>query len=109
MISYESIEELVRLADESGRRISEICLEDQAKETGLPAEEVFARMEKSFDVMLESAAWGQEPGRRSTSGLTGGEGSAMMRYADKGNSAMRPWAESSRRRRQEAAAFCRGA
>ena len=88
MISYESIEELVRLADESGRRISEICLEDQAKETGLPAEEVFARMEKSFDVMLESAAWGQEPGRRSTSGLTGGEGSAMMRYADKGNSLM---------------------
>lgn len=88
MISYESIEELVRLADESGRRISEICLEDQAREIGLPAEEVFARMEKSFDVMLESAAWGQEPGRRSTSGLTGGEGSAMMRYADKGNSLM---------------------
>ena len=73
MISYESIEELVRLADESGCRISEICLEDQAKEIGLPTEEVFARMEKSFDVMLESAAWGQEPGRRSTSGLTGGD------------------------------------
>ena len=64
MISYESIEELVRLADESGRRISEICLEDQAKESGLAADEVFARMEKSSDETLAAAAGGQGRGRR---------------------------------------------
>ncbi|SEA29926.1 L-serine dehydratase [Lachnospiraceae bacterium NK3A20] len=88
MIKYDSIEELVTLAEKEGRKISEIILADQALQIGKSEEELYQQMEKDFDIMTESFAWGQQPGQRSNSGLTGGEGVAMMQYADKGESLM---------------------
>lgn len=84
MITYKSIRELVELADAEGKKISEICLRDQAAQMMRSEEEVFEQMEKSFDVMIESEIFGRTPGCRSTSGLTGGEGERMRAYA-KGN------------------------
>ncbi len=81
MIKYDSIAALVREAGARGIRISELCLADQAEELGHTEEEVFRHMEESFDVMVESTVRGQDPDMRSTSGLTGGEGYKMMRYA----------------------------
>ena len=83
MISYQSIQELVELAEKSKRKISEVCLEDQAREMGKTEQELYDEMERNFDVMVESAEWGKQPGRKSTSGLTGGEGYAMTQYAAK--------------------------
>ncbi|SET70679.1 L-serine dehydratase [[Clostridium] aminophilum] len=88
MINYDSILELVNLANDAGKKISEICLADQAKTLGKTEDEVYATMEKSFDVMMESAKWGAAPGRVSTSGLTGGEGYSMTQYAGTGKSIM---------------------
>lgn len=81
MIAYRSIRELVHLADKEGKKISEICLKDQALKLMRSEEELFHEMEKSFDVMIESEMFGRTPGLRSTSGLTGGEGSRMRDYA----------------------------
>ncbi|MFR9307846.1 MAG: L-serine ammonia-lyase, iron-sulfur-dependent, subunit beta, partial [Lachnospiraceae bacterium] len=81
MIKYDSIAALVREAGARGIRISELCLADPAAELGHTEEEVFRHMEESFDIMVESTVRGQDPDMRSTSGLTGGEGYKMMRYA----------------------------
>ena len=64
-------------------RISEICIKDQAKKMGKTEDELFEQMEKCFETMCESAEWGEQKGRRSTSGLTGDEGYLMKKYAEK--------------------------
>lgn len=88
MISYDSIQEIVDIATKEGKKISEVCLKEQAEEMKLSEEEVYKRMEESFDVMLESANWGSKEGRKSTSGLTGDEGHKMMMYSETGGGLM---------------------
>ena len=83
MLSYNSVKELVDLAVENKCRISDICIKDQAKKMGKTEEELFSEMEKFFDTMCDSAKWGEQEGRRSTSGLTGDEGYLMKKYAEK--------------------------
>lgn len=83
MLSYNSVKELVDLAVKSKCRISEICIKDQAKKMGKTEDELFEQMEKCFETMCESAEWGEQKGRRSTSGLTGDEGYLMKKYAEK--------------------------
>ncbi len=83
MLSYNSVEELVAAAVENNCRISELCLRDQAKKMGLSEEKIYENMEKCFDIMCESAEWGEQKGRKSTSGLTGEEGYLMKQYAEK--------------------------
>lgn len=92
MIKYDSISALVELAETSGKKISEICLKDQAKEMDKSEEEVFETMEKSFDVMVESKKYGQAEDLRSVSGLTGGEGAAMEKYVTSGSSLLGSYA-----------------
>lgn len=82
MIKYESIAELVQAAEREGLKISELCLKDQAVQMMETEDCLFHRMEQSFDVMCGSVETGKNPELRSTSGLTGGEGSSMLRYAE---------------------------
>lgn len=82
MLSYNSVKELVDAAVENNCRISELCLRDQAKKMGLSEEKIYKNMEKCFDIMCESAEWGEQKGRKSTSGLTGEEGYLMKQYAE---------------------------
>ncbi len=88
MLSYNSVQELVDAATKENCRISDICLKDQAKQMNTTVESVYENMEKCFDIMCESAAWGEQKGRKSTSGLTGDEGYLMKQYAEKGNCLM---------------------
>ncbi len=82
MIQYNSIQEIVEVAEKAGLKISELCLKDQAQQLGITEEELYQEMEKDFDVMIEAADWGQQPGRISRSGLTGEEGYRMKQYAE---------------------------
>jgi len=88
MVSYNSVQELVDAANAQNCRISDICLKDQAKKMGLSEEKIYENMEKCFDTMCESAEWGEQKGRKSTSGLTGEEGYLMKQYAEQGKSLM---------------------
>ncbi len=81
MLQYESISELVALAESRGLPIGELVLADQSAELEQESGQVYARMEQSFDIMCESTDWGERGDLRSTSGLTGGEGHKMLRYA----------------------------
>ena len=71
MIKYSSIKELCDAAEAQGVKISELCLKDQAEQMQRSCEELYSQMEKNFDVMIDSVGKGNDPGLRSTSGLTG--------------------------------------
>lgn len=85
MLKYQSIQELVSAAEERGLKISELVLQDQAEAMEKPAEELYERMRKSFEVMRESIVAGQKKELRSMSGLTGSEGYLMKQYAESRN------------------------
>ena len=85
MMKYSSIKELCDAAEAQGIKISERCLKDQAEQMQRSCEELYSQMEKNFDVMIDSVGKGNDPGLRSTSGLTGGEGNKMLNYAEKTN------------------------
>ena len=85
MLKYQSIQELVSAAEESGLKISELVLRDPAAAMDQRPEELYERMRKSFEVMRGSVAAGQKEGLRSMSGLTGGEGWRMKQYTESCN------------------------
>ena len=84
MLHYDSIAGLVREAEQKGRRISELVLKDQAEVLETTELALFEKMETDFLVMTESVQTGLDKNQRSMSGLTGGEGYRMNRYAEKG-------------------------
>ncbi|MDD6283675.1 MAG: L-serine ammonia-lyase, iron-sulfur-dependent, subunit alpha, partial [Oribacterium sp.] len=84
MLKYQSIEELVKAAEAANATISALVLADQAKEMECTEQEIYERMERSFDVMVASVQTGNDEKLRSMSGLTGGEGYRMFRYASEG-------------------------
>lgn len=81
-MEYHSIAKLAKQAAESGKRISDIVLADQAELMELPAEVIFKTMKDHLGVMRLSAENGTREDLRSTSGLTGGDGFRMTRYAE---------------------------
>ena len=76
--------ELVKACSEKNMPIWEYTLEDEAKESGLSKEEVFERMRKSLKVMMEAAEYGMKNEVKSVSGLIGGDGFRLSKYAEEG-------------------------
>ncbi|MGE5581178.1 MAG: L-serine ammonia-lyase, iron-sulfur-dependent, subunit alpha [Bacillota bacterium] len=72
MLSYNSVDELVKTASQAGRTIAEIVLEDQAQQLERPVANLVELMKYNLDVMREAAQTGLQPGNRSASGLSGG-------------------------------------
>lgn len=83
MLAYETIQELVNAAEASGKRISDIFIEDQAKAMEREPEDIIAQMDETFQVMIDSTERGADRNLKSHSGLTGGEGYRMLHYAAK--------------------------
>ena len=81
MLKYDSVEELVREAAQRNVKISELVLEDQAESMEMPPAQLYEEMKEKLQIMKESVLEGQKKGQRSMSGLTGGEGYKMKRYA----------------------------
>lgn len=81
MLKYDSIEKLVLEAEERGITISRLVLEDQAQAMEITPEKLYEEMKERFVIMKESVQEGLKKDQRSKSGLTGGEGYHMMRYA----------------------------
>lgn len=77
--------ELVKVCEEKNMTIWEYTLEDEAKESGLSKEAVFEKMRQNLTVMQEAAEYGMKNEVRSVSGLIGGDGFKLSRYAESGN------------------------
>lgn len=84
MFKYDTISELVAEAEKSGKKISELVLEDQAAACEISKEDMYKRMFKSFRIMQTSVDDGLEEGTRSVSGLTGGSAWKMKQQVDEG-------------------------
>ena len=85
MLNYRSVAELVKKADEKGISISRLVLTDQAMQMETTEKQILSRMAESLTVMKHSAEKGLEPGLKSVSGLTGGDGFKAYKYAKQGN------------------------
>ncbi|HEX2091918.1 MAG TPA: L-serine ammonia-lyase, iron-sulfur-dependent, subunit alpha, partial [Longimicrobiaceae bacterium] len=69
---HRSIESLIRDAEQSGRTLPLVVLETEAQETGVPAEQIRARIARTLEVMRSAIEEGLKGEVRSHSGLTGG-------------------------------------
>ena len=85
---YQSLEELCRIEKESGKPFWEIVQEDDCRESGISAEESFARMRRMYEAMQEADEHYDEH-LKSASGLVGTEGKKMKRRTAGGNAAVR--------------------
>jgi L-serine dehydratase len=81
MLEYDSVAALVREAEERGCAISEVVLADQAASLGLAPEKVLEEMGRNLAVMRKSVEAGSVETLKSRSGLSGGDGFRMARYA----------------------------
>ena len=84
MLTYRSITEMVDTADKNRQSISQLVLSDQSTAMETPESEILSRMKENLNVMRRSAEKGMEPGLRSVSGLSGGDGLKANMYAARG-------------------------
>lgn len=84
-LRYDSIAALIEAAKQSGRKLSELVLEQQAVQMEQSADELYEIMRKSYAVMVASVEEGKAPGVRSASGLSGGDAYRMARAEREGN------------------------
>ncbi len=83
-MKYDSIKEIVNLAEETNKKISDIVIAEQANTLEITEDELFERMKKSFYAMKESVSEGINSNMRSISGLTGGSAYKMKMQVEKG-------------------------
>lgn len=69
---HKSIESLIRDAEQSGKPLPQVVLETEAAESGVPAEQIRARISRTLQVMRGAIEEGLKGEVRSASGLTGG-------------------------------------
>lgn len=80
---FRNVAELVALANQSNKKISDIMIEQEMNVLERKREEVIELMDKQLQVMEAAAARGLE-GVRSHSQLTGGDAVLMQKYLEKG-------------------------
>ncbi len=75
---HRSIESLLADARETGRPLPQVVLETEAKETGVAADAIRARVRRTLQVMRDAIAEGLKGEVRSPSGLTGGRAKRLF-------------------------------
>ncbi len=73
ILNYQTVQELVDLANSNSVRISEIVLNEQSLAREEPKDDCYKRMNEHLSVMLNGIEKGTSPNIRSTSGLSGGD------------------------------------
>lgn len=80
MITFQSIEQMLKAAEESGLSLWECIQASDCRQQGISTELSWRRMSTLFETMAAADAGYQEEDR-SNSGLSGGDGGKMSRYA----------------------------
>ncbi|AQQ53757.1 L-serine ammonia-lyase, iron-sulfur-dependent, subunit alpha [Planococcus lenghuensis] len=83
-VLFRNVRELVEIAEQEDKLISEIMLEQEELISGRTREEIMGQMDRNLTVMEEAVEKGLK-GVRSFSGLTGGDAVLLQQYIDKGN------------------------
>ena len=85
---FETLEQLADICLKENKTIADVMLEDQAKETGVPAEDVFRQMAEYYQVMKEAVRKGLTGNTKSRSGLTGGDAKKVADYMQQGDTSL---------------------
>jgi L-serine dehydratase len=80
---FRNVAELVKLAEDKKKSISEIMIEREIIVTGKSREEILARMEHNLTIMEQAVGRGVK-GVRSHSGWTGGDAVLLDKYIENG-------------------------
>ncbi|CAM3188784.1 L-serine ammonia-lyase, iron-sulfur-dependent, subunit alpha [Sporolactobacillus spathodeae] len=81
---FQTVKELVELAEKDQKKISEIMIETEIETTGSNREAIFAKMSSNLDVMEDAVKRGISENIRSHSGLTGGDAKRLQAYLAEG-------------------------
>ena len=84
MLNYDSLHQLAVCAQNAGKKISDVVLEDQADEMGKTKGELYRQMNEQLHIMEQSVNGGIHSEARSVSGLSGGAAVKMKKAADQG-------------------------
>lgn len=88
-MKYRTVAELVALAQEQGKTIGEVVLDQEIEATGNTRDTIWSGMEKSLLVMEQAVEKGINEEVLSRSGLTGGAARRFKEYASTGKSLSR--------------------
>ncbi|HET6764498.1 MAG TPA: L-serine ammonia-lyase, iron-sulfur-dependent, subunit alpha [Longimicrobiaceae bacterium] len=69
---HRSIESLIHDAGQSGKTLAQVVLEAESAESGVPAEQIRARIRRTLQVMTQAVSEGLKGDAHSPSGMTGG-------------------------------------
>ncbi len=81
MLNYMSVAEIAAQASRQGLSIGRLVLQDQAAQMERSEADILNEMDENLHVMERAAERGLQPGLRSNSGLTGGDGARMRAHA----------------------------
>ncbi|MGE7949139.1 L-serine ammonia-lyase, iron-sulfur-dependent, subunit alpha [Lysinibacillus sp. NPDC093688] len=84
-VLFHNVRELVERAEQEGKLISEIMIEQEMLITGRTKEEIIQQMDNNLTVMEEAIERGLK-GVKSVTGLTGGDAVLLQNYIAQGNS-----------------------
>ncbi|MEQ6356356.1 L-serine ammonia-lyase, iron-sulfur-dependent, subunit alpha [Lysinibacillus sp. M3] len=84
-VLFHNVRELVERAEQEGKLISEIMIEQEMLITGRTREEIIQQMDNNLTVMEEAIERGLN-GVKSVTGLTGGDAVLLQNYIAQGNS-----------------------
>ncbi|WP_353093552.1 L-serine ammonia-lyase, iron-sulfur-dependent, subunit alpha [Tissierella praeacuta] len=82
---FNKAEELLNLCNENNKRISEIVIEKEIKNTDISYDELIHKMKDNLSVMKRSATSALNKEVKSVSGLTGGDSKKVEEYKNSGN------------------------
>lgn len=78
---FDSIKEMVGAANESGKPLSELVIETEVANSGVPRTEVWDKMKRNLNTMRQAVTKGETgEGVHSPTGLTGGEAVKIREY-----------------------------
>lgn len=81
---FNKAEELLKLCNENNKKISEIVIQKEIKNSGVTYDELMNRMRYTLSVMKNSATSALNKEIRSVSGLTGGDSKKVEEYKNSG-------------------------
>lgn len=89
-MSAKSGLELLEICNKEGISLSEYAIREEVERSNSSKEEIISKMQKTLDVMRESANEGREKKVYSVSGLIGGDAYKLNKYIEAGNTLTGP-------------------
>lgn len=83
-VLFHNVRELVARAEQEGKQISELMIEQEMLMSGRSREEIMAQMDRNLTIMEEAVERGLK-GVQSVTGLTGGDAVLLQNYIAQGN------------------------